>query len=248
MVQRLRKMIIPLALLSVVLFLTSCAGNTPSQTVGSGYLPTNSISVSGYGEAVGEPDMAVVQLGINVVNGDIGAAVAESDQVILKIKEALIQLGVAEQDIQTTSFNVWPEDRYDPLTGMSTGERTFHVDSTLQVKVRDIDHASTVIEAGLDAGANNIYGLTFGIDDTSELEAQARVEAIDDARSRAAQIAEQIQVQLGDPIIVSELAAGAFSQAFAGYETAARVGGGPSISPGQLTVTVQVDVTFGLTR
>jgi uncharacterized protein YggE len=248
MVRSMRKLVMPLiAILSLSVVLTGCAGTSSSQPISAGYLPSDTISVSGYGEAIGKPDMAEVQLGISVSNEDIGEAVDESDQVIRKVKEALLQLGMVEEDIQTTNFNVWPEDRYDPVTGVSTGERTFHVDSTLQVKVRQIGTISEVIEAGLDAGANNIYGLTFGIDDTSELEAEARVKAIEDARSRASQVAEQVGVQLGDPIIVSELAAGA-SQTYAGYETAAMGGGGPSISPGQLTVTMQIDVTFSFTR
>jgi len=158
-----------------------------------GYTP-NTITVQGYGEARGIPDMASINLGVNIDNADIAKAVQESNEKIADLTAALLGLGIEPPDIQTTGFNVFADYRYDPVTGQSTGERFFSVDSTLQVNVRNVDEVGKVLETALENGANNIYGLSFGIQDTDALTAEARAAAVDDARERAEQMAEKLGV------------------------------------------------------
>jgi uncharacterized protein YggE len=147
-------------MVTVSIILAGCSSGSTTQGTGAAFVPIDTISVSGYGEANGKPDMILIQLGVNVVADQVGEAMQESNQVMEEITQALLGVGIAEEDLQTTNFNVWPEDKYDPMTGQSTGERVFHADSTLQVKVRNIDLAPNVIETAVEKGANNIYGLT----------------------------------------------------------------------------------------
>ena len=206
-----------------------------------------SISVSGFGEATGVPDMATVQLGVSVTGDTISAAIDLSNQTVDRVRQAVIGRGIPETDMQSINFSVWPEDKYDPVTGQVTGVRVYHVDSTLQVKVRDIGQVSSIIQTGLDAGANNIWGLTYGIDDSAALEAEARTKALADAADRAQQLANALGVSLGDPIAVSELVGG-LSPIFAEAAFARGMGGGggPPLSPGELTVQIQVDVMYAV--
>ena len=235
------------AMVTASLILAGCASGSTTQGTGAAFVPIDTISVSGFGEASGKPDMILIQLGVNVVADQVGEAMQESNQVMDEITQALLGVGIAEEDLQTTNFNVWPEDKYDPMTGQSTGERVFHVDSTLQVKVRDIDQAPSVIETAVEKGANNIYGLTYDIDDKSTLEAEARSKAMVDAEVRAKQLAAEIGVTLGDPILVSEGTSGGTIYPVA-YERAVGMGGGPPISAGQLTVSLQVNITYAISR
>ncbi len=224
----------------------------PTPQPGAGYLP-NTISVSGYGEATGAPDIAYVMLGVNVVDPDVGDAVVKAGQAMQRVQEAMEQAGVAPEDIQTVNYSVWPEDRYDPQTGQPTGERVYHVDNMLNIKVRDLDQVGEIIEAGLSAGANAVNGLSFGVEDTKALEEEARREAVSDARARAEQIAETLGVKLGAPVMVTE---GYGSFPIPTYypmvaADAMGVGGGGAaapISPGQLTVSMGVSVVFSIDR
>lgn len=205
------------------------------------------ISVSGFGETVGAPDIATIELGVEVEAPEVAQAIESSNEIVEQVTEALIGAGVATNDIQSTRFNVWREEGFDRLTGQPTDEVTYHVDSTVRVIARDIDQISSVIQTGLDAGANNVFGLTFGIDDTAELAAEARLLALDDAKDRAQQLADALGLTLGKPLVVSELAGGtpfstvseaAFLRGIGGG------GGGPPLSPGELSVGVQVDVMY----
>ena len=211
--------------------------------------PTASVSASGFGEATGAPDMATVQLGVETEADTIAAALDQSNQTVDSVTTALLGVAIAETDIQSFNFNVWPEEDFDRLTGQPTGERTYHVDSTLSVVVRDINRVSETIQAGLDAGATNIWGLTFGIDDTAALQAEAREKALQDAQDRAQQLADAIGVTLGKPLVVSELVGGGISPFMeAALFRGLGGGGGPPLSPGELTVSIQVDVMYAIER
>jgi uncharacterized protein YggE len=242
-----------LVIVSVVLLAVGCAGGGPIggavTAASNASAPTNSITVTGYGEAYGAPDVAYVMLGVDTVNEDIGEAVSQSNQITEQVRDAMLELGIAPEDLQTANFGVWREDVYAPETGLPTGEARYHVTNMIQIVVRELSQAANVIDAGLDAGANSVGGLSFGIDDTTLLENEARVDAVADARARAEALAEALGVTLGDPIIAIEnLGYGGVPVARA--EAAMGMGGGggaPPISEGQLAVSLQVTVTYSIT-
>lgn len=237
-----------LTLLSVLLFsLAGCAAGEAVDQGAYGYMDT--VTVTGFGEAYGMPDMATVQFGYSTMNSEVATALSQANQAIERITSALTGAGLADTDIQTTNFSVWPEDRYDPMTGMPTGERVYRVENTIQVVIRDISMVSQVIETALDQGANNVYGLSFGIDDTSAIAIQARMAAVEDGRERASQLAGELGLELGEARIASEtystgnyLDTPEFARGLGGG------GGAPAISEGQLVVRVQVNLTFDLVR
>jgi uncharacterized protein YggE len=237
--------IVPMVAVMMMLMLTSCASPSSSGQTAYGYMDT--VTVTGVGEAFGEPDMATVQFGYSASNEDVGTALEQANVAIERISAALIQLGVAEVDIQTTNFSVWPEDQYEPMTGIPTGVKLYRVENTMRVVIREIDSVAEVIQTALDQGTNNVYGLTFGIDDTDAIAAQARSAAVADARVRAEQLVEEMGAQLGEARIASETYGISAFPEMATY--AMGLGGGaPSISEGQLSVSVQVNMTFDLLR
>ncbi len=240
--------------ISIVLLLTmaslaGCAalGTSPAASPAS---TSNTITVQGYGESRGDPDMATVNLGANVVNSDIGQAIQESNKLIADVTAAMQSLGIAPADIQTTGFNVWPEDVYDPNTGTNTGEKRYHVDSTLQINIRKVDDVGKVLETAIDNGANNIYGLSFGIQDSEGLAATARAEALADAQKRAEEMAQGLGVTLGPVSAASDYSSG---PALPYFSTAQGRGGGsaqeqPPISQGQMTVSVTISVSYEILK
>jgi uncharacterized protein YggE len=220
----------------VVSFSTASAQDTPP--------PQRTISVTGTGTANGSPDIAYIELGVQIRNSDIGAAVEQSNTTMEAVMAAVSELGIPPEDIQTTQFNVWQDQPVDPATGMPSDQTSYIVTNMVQIKVRQIDQISDVIQTALDAGANQVFGLTFGMDDPSALEATAREQAVADARTRAEALAAAFGVTLGDPISITEGFLSGPGPVFAAAEGLG--GGGPSISSGQLSVQIQVSVTFAI--
>lgn len=243
---KIRRSIQALAIL-FTLVLAGC-GTTSSEVQGtSGYLDT--VTVTGFGEAYGVPDMATIQFGYTKSDTTISVALAQANETVDRISAALVERGIAASDIQTTNFSVWPEDQYDPMTGLPTGERLYRVENTIQVVIRDIEMVAPVVEMALDQGANNVYGLTFGIADTNAIAVKARTAAVEDGRERAMQLADELGLGLGEARIANEIYDS--GNYFDTPEYARGIGGGggaPAINEGQLVVRVRVNITFDLVR
>ncbi|TFH32989.1 MAG: DUF541 domain-containing protein [Anaerolineales bacterium] len=233
-------------ILIVALALAGCASPAAPGQASSGYLDT--VTTTGTGEAYGKPDKATIQFGYTASDEDVGVALNQANDAIEQITAALTSIGIAEADIQTTYFSVWPEDKYEPMTGIPTGQKLYRVENTLSVVMRDITQVAAVIQTGLDSGANNVYGLSFGIDDSSAIAAEARTAAVADARNRAEQLAQELGAQLGEARMASETYGNSGFPQGADYALGMGGGGAPPISEGQLTINVQVNVTFDLVR
>ncbi|MCC6612687.1 MAG: SIMPL domain-containing protein [Anaerolineae bacterium] len=206
----------------------------------------HTITVSGVGEVYGTPDTVYISLGVDQTSPSVTEAVTGARATLANIISALEGAGVNRDDIQTSNFNVFPEDRFDSASGQPTGERTYHAVLGVNVIVRTVDNAGEIITTALDAGANSINGLSFGIADTTELEAQARQAAVADAKARADQLAEAFGVSVGNVVAISEGISGGSSPVPVMRDMAVGMGGASNIVPGQLSVRVQVNASFDI--
>lgn len=238
------KMLALMALGALGLFALAC---TTTTTVQSPDQAAPGISVSGTGTASGEPDIALLTLGVQAEADSVGAAREQAASAMDAMLSALKDGGVADEDIQTTRFSVYPQ--YDFVDGKQE-LRGFTVENSVTAKIRTIDDTGDIIDAAVTAGGNlaRVDNLQFTIDDPSALEDQARREAMADARSRAETLADEAGVDLGDPRAISE-SGGAVPITFAGAEVAdAAFQELPRtpISVGELDVQINVQVVYGL--
>ena len=245
MMNRLRNLKLPLVLallVSIGLIALPALAQTPTPTT-----PTNSLTVSGIGQASGSPDIAYVQLGVQISNSDVIAGFAEANERMQAVLDALREQGVAPEDLQTTGLFIYQDTIYDPQTGMPGENSLYRIGNSVNVTVRDVTQVSEIINTGVSAGANNINGLTFGIDDRASLEQSARAAAVEDARNRASELAALMGVTLGDPIIVVEgNSDGQFPIPYDRMESA--MGGGVPVETGQQTISMVVRVTFAISQ
>lgn len=207
----------------------------------------NVITVTGTGEAQAAPDKVTIEVGVEQFSPEVKDAFAAVNQNVRAVVEAVVAVGVDATDITTSNLSVFNTSRYSPE---GVEERGFQVSNTVRVVVRNAENIEAVIDAAINAGANIIYGLTFSVTDPSASEAEARVNAMEDARARAQQLAELIGATLGDVVAVSEGGANAYPM-FNFEATSARQmggGGGAYIEPGQQTVTVTLQVAFAIVR
>jgi uncharacterized protein YggE len=219
----------------------------PQPTVQS---DSHTITVSGSGTASGAPDTAYLDLGVQITDADLGKAFNSVADSIAKVTKALTDAGIKPEDIRTTGLNVYPQDQYDQQTGATTG-RTYQVANTVTVTIRDLTKLEDVITASVNAGANTVSGLSFGIADQTKLEDQAREAAVKDARQRADKLAAALGVSVGDPVVVVEVN-GSVVQPMPMLRMAANTAGAQAasmpVSQGQLDVTVNVQISFAIAK
>ena len=226
-------------LLAVVLI--SLSGIAKAETSAS-----RTITVTGQGEAVGAPDQAQINAGVQTVAATVAESSRANEAVVEKIMQALDKQGIKKKDIQTTNYSVWPEQRHDPRGTGEVSISGYNVSNVVNVTVNDIDKLGAVLAAVTDAGANSIHGVNFGVKDNAALEQRARAAAMADARERAESLAKLASVGLGEGLSISMMQGGGYPMPMmgGGRMAMAEAASVPGISPGQLSVSVQVNVTY----
>jgi uncharacterized protein YggE len=237
-----------LVFLALAALIAGCApdGSATSgqQADASSVAQQGTIKVIGYGKALGQPDEAQVTVGVETFAPQVQDATAENEDVIAAILGALDDTGIASEDIQTSNYSLWAEQRYGD--NGPEGIVGYRVSNQVTVVIRDIDTVGDVLAAVTAAGANNIYGVQFSVADPAALEAEAREKALEDARQRAESLSELSGLTLGSMIAIDETLG-----QFPGPALPIGGGGGAaegstSISPGQLSYQSQVQVTFAI--
>ena len=190
----------PVALLALALVAVGCSDTTVHSDSGN----EAGIAVSGRGEVVAEPDTGYFSVGVEVTEDTVADAREEAASTLEDVVDSLKDNGVDEDDLQTTNFSIYPRYEY-PRDGEPeiTG---FIVSNTLSVTVRDLDQFSEILDDAIDAGGDavRVSGIRFDRDDKDELIEQARELAMEDARSKADQLADLGDVDLGDPLSIVE--------------------------------------------
>jgi uncharacterized protein YggE len=220
---------------------------TEAQAAQTGTTNARNITVVGEGKVRAQPDIAQATIGVEVVNSDVKQASSDAAATMEAILTALTAQGVAESDIQTSYYNIWVERPYNPDGSQST-EAIYHVSNTVQVTIRDLSKVTTTLGAAIEAGANTINSVTFSVADTTELEAQARQEAVDNAKATAEELATMNGVTLGEVISVSEVIVGGPIPLMSTSYAAEGIGGGAAgpLSPGEVEITVQLQVSYAI--
>jgi hypothetical protein len=137
----------------------------------------------------------------------------------------------------------YPEPVLRAETESSEPVPQYRVSNMANVTVRDLDSVGDVLDAVIEAGANNIWGVNFGLEDPAAAQAEARSKAIDDAEARAEALAELSDVELGPVMSISEVVGGGIAPMPMMAAERAASGAGP-ISPGEVEVSYQVQVAY----
>ena len=253
---RLRKAIFTaVILLSVFLGVTVLAGLQGLRYIGAGISPSNTISVSGYGEAFGAADIATFSFSVVSEKATVAAAQTDATAKINATTEYLKGAGVAEKDIQTTDYSVNPQ--YDYVTqacapgvycpGGKQVLRGYQVRQTTTVKVRDTAKAGDLLAGVGGKGATEVSGLQFTFDDPNKLQNDARSKAIADAKQKADELAKELGVSLVRVVSFNENGTTPGPLYYAKDMAVSAQGSAPAapeISVGQNKVTSNVSITY----
>ncbi|HSD12493.1 MAG TPA: SIMPL domain-containing protein [Patescibacteria group bacterium] len=195
-----------LALLALAAWLGLKARNEAKQFNYIGVpIERNVINVSGEGKVVAIPDIAAIDLGTTIERAAVAAAQKENTRVMNELLAKLAQNGVDKKDIQTTSYSVFPS--YDWVDGKQR-LRGYTVSQNVHVKIRDLDKVGDIIGQAGELGANQIGGIQFTVDDPEKLKDEARAKAIENAKTKAAQLSKVAGVKLVRVVSFNESSGG----------------------------------------
>ena len=193
--------VIAIVLMSVLLYGCQPANNSAGVSV---YQQTG-ISVGGQGTITVTPDVVNVSLGVQAQGQTIAEAQSQATKAMNDLMAALLANGVAQKDIQTQSFNIQQTTSWDN-TNQKTIITGYQVSNMVNVKIRDITTAGTVIDAAAAAGGDltRVNSVQIAVDDPTVYADKAREKAMADAKDTATQLATLAGVKVGKPISISE--------------------------------------------
>jgi uncharacterized protein len=194
-----------LSMLGIFLLILALSSLKEYRFIGSGVTATNTINVDGMGEVFAVPDTATFSYSVMDTAKDVTTAQTSVNTKGNAIIAYLKDEGIDEKDIQTTDYSVnpryeWsnaacPAGQYCPPGGRQT-LIGYDVSQSVSVKVKDTTKAGELLSGIGSKGATNMSGLSFTIADETALKSEARQEAIEDARAKAEELADQLGVSL----------------------------------------------------
>ncbi len=168
---------------------------------------TDLFTVTGEGKVTVVPDTAIVNLGINVTRSTVKDAQSQANMVIKDITASLKNLNIADKDVKTSDYSIYPQYDYTSGGNRITG---YAVNASLVITVRDLDKINQAIDSATAAGANTVSGVQLTVDDARQkgLLQQARELAIAEAKDKAASLANSAGMVLGRIVNIQESSPG----------------------------------------
>ncbi|MFZ5391492.1 MAG: SIMPL domain-containing protein [Patescibacteria group bacterium] len=207
----------------------------------------DTISITGEGKVTAIPDVAIISLGLENRAQTVAAVQNDSTKKMNEIISYLKGLDIDKKDIKTTAYNLRPIYSYAPETGKQIFDG-YELNQTVEVKIRQLDKASQALGGALEKGANQIGQLNFTVDNPEQLQNEARLKAIAQAKQKAADLAEAAGVNLGKVRTFSENINSPtpyrsyLSQDMAYTESAKVVA--PQVEAGSQEIVVRVNISF----
>ncbi|MBI3152186.1 MAG: SIMPL domain-containing protein [Chloroflexi bacterium] len=231
------------AILAFALVLSACGPTTINQAA-----PENlrTLNVNGVGQVYLTPDLAYINIGVNTQGPSASDAVTTNKEKSNAVIEAIKAAGVDAKDIHTTNFSIWSNPQYDEL-GQVTGTN-YVVDNTVNITVRDLDSLGDLLDSAISAGANSIYSIQFDVENKDEATKEARTKAVEDAKVQAQALAEAAGLTLVEIQTINF-----YDSSPLPYFEGKGGGGGVAtdaaavpIQPGQLAISVTVNITYAI--
>jgi len=192
------KFVFLINLLVLGIALTACG---PSTFTVQPQPPQRTINVSGTGLVTLTPDIAYINIGVHSQDASASIATSDNSTKAQAVIDAIKTSGVADKDIQTTNFSIYPQQQYDN-NGVMTGI-IYMVDNTVSVTVRNLTKLGSLLDDSVRAGANSINSISFDLADKTDALSQARSAAVTDARKQADELTGATGVTIGDVLTIS---------------------------------------------
>ncbi len=190
----------PLALLGLAAALLLPAQGTAEERAAA----EGRISVLGRARAALQPDFATVEIGVESRGENPAATLDGASRAVQGVIALSNAFGIAREDVETAAVTLQPVNRTVREPDGSVSERLdgYRSTNTVRIRLGDMDRLGDLMRKALDAGANRIEGVGFGLRDPEGAEAAIRVAAVKDASLQAARLAEAAGVRLGRVISV----------------------------------------------
>lgn len=205
------------------------------------------VSLSLTGTARAKPDRAMINAGVQSKAVSAADAMAQNARQMQAVLAALKSSGVSDKDIQTSSINLNQDYDYTPNGQIFKG---YIASNNVSIRMKDIGKMGTVLDTLVRAGATNINGPSFMVEDDSALSTSARTDAMKQAANLSTFYAKNAGYARARLISITEGAdfSGPMPVMNMKMEMAAADGASTPVEAGEVTKAITVTVKYILER
>ncbi len=203
--------------------------------------PAAAITEVGTGTVQVSPDTALVQLGVMSTGPTAQSAIMRNDTLMARVEKAIERLGLPGSDLETMSYNLYPQYGYGKSPSAITG---YNASDTLQVTITDLKLVGQVLSVAVGSGANSVQNVQYEALNQNRALVQAEAEAIAQAKAQAVAAASAMGRSLGVILSIQEevpSAQGPFP-----YNAQTSFAQASPVSPGSQPVSVTVTVAWSV--
>ena len=211
------------------------------------------ITVSGSATISVEPDLAILDMGVEAFGKTVSFARSDAAIAMDAIVSSLKSEGVLEKDIQTQRLNISPKYEWEEISigSQVTNKQVltgYSVSNYVRVKIRDLDHVGKIVDSASESGGDfvRVNGISFNLEDTYNLMPQLREQAVQNAFMKANEYANAAGLSLGSITSLSEVGSSSPSSAIGNPMRAMSALIESPISGGELQVSLTVLAVFGI--
>lgn len=207
------------------------------------------LTVQGEAEVRATPDVARVQLGVTRRNEEARAAQSEANGVIDGIVDALADLGISRDSIQTSELSLRPLYQDPSPRGQARSLEDLQIlgydaSYTVTVRVNDLNQVGPVVDAALEAGANRLQNIYFDLEDELPVRKEALKQAVAEAIEKAEVMASAASLRLVRIRKIDESNVSVRPVMMARTMAMAEADTSTPVLPGQVTITANVILTY----
>ena len=220
---------------------------------GTGAADKSTISVTGQSEFDVDPDQAEMYIKVETKDPTARTAQDSNSRIMTTVKEALKKAGLTDAEMETTNYNLWPQQKWDPVKQISVDDG-YMVSHQLKITTKNIDKIGSYLQTAVDNGANGLDSVQFSLSDArkKDVNSEALAQASTSAKEKAEAIASGMGVTLGKVSSISEANVNypwPIRYAAAGMAMeSAKAAPAPDLSPEKVTVSAQISVAYEITQ
>lgn len=227
----------------------AASAQTTTPVVADSMFRATTLNLSAYGESTVAPDKATINLGVTTDAPTAAQAIRDNAEKMSRVIESLKRAGLSDREIQTSNLSLSPQYVYqENLPPRLTG---YQASNQVIITVRELNRLGQVVDATVNAGATNVGGITFGIEDSTDAENQARLQAVENLRAKADLYAKAMGYRVARLVTLNEGSSYAPPppppMPVMMRAEAAKFDSTP-VSPGELKARVDISATYELTR
>ena len=206
------------------------------------------ITVTGRAQATQAPDFAEVTVGVEARAANAAAALDATSKGVSGVVALGREVGIPAGDIGTAAVVLEPATRTITRPNVTSQDEPdgYRASNRVTLRLADMGRLGDLLRRSLEAGANRIDSISFGLTDSDHVEAALQVDAARNARTQAAALAEAVGARLGNlcSLVANRTSVPMGLQASRAVASPKRV----PIEAGTIGSSAEVTATFAIDR